>query len=54
MWTVAAKTAGKWYRGVPEAAEPFMATGHENGAKLSRNHPAFATGGDQGNRKGGG
>ena len=54
VWTVAAKTAGKWYRGVLEAAERFMATWHENEAKLSRNHHAFATGGDQGNRKGGG
>ena len=29
VWTVAAKKAGKWYRGVLEAAERFMAKWHE-------------------------
>ena len=27
VWTVAAKKAGKWYRGVLEAAERFMTSG---------------------------
>ena len=53
MWTIAAKKAGKWYRGVLEAAERFMSKWHENEATLSRNRHAYATGGAQGNRKGG-
>ena len=53
VWTIAAKNAGKWYRGVLEAAERLMAKWHENKATLSRNHHASATGGAQGNRKGG-
>ena len=51
--TVAAKKAGKWYRGVLEATERFMAKWHEIEATLSRNRHASATGGPQGNRKGG-
>ena len=31
VWTIAAKMAGKWYHGVLEAAERFMANWHENG-----------------------
>ena len=54
MWTVEAKKAGKWYRGVLEAAERFIAKWHEIEATLSRNRYASATGGAQGNRKGGG
>ena len=53
VWTVAA-TAGKWYRGVLEAAERFMDKWHENGATLSRNRHASYTGSAQGSRKGGG
>ena len=53
VWTVAAQKAGKWYRGVLEAAERFMAKWHEIEATLSRNRHASATGGPQGNRKGG-
>ena len=40
MWTVSAQKAGKWYRGVLEAAERFMAKWHENEATLSRNRNA--------------
>ena len=40
VWTIAAKKAGKWYRGVLEAAERFMAKWHENEATLSRNRNA--------------
>ena len=29
VWTVAAKKAGKWYRGILEAEERFMAKWHE-------------------------
>ena len=55
VWIVAAKKAGKWYRRVLEAAERSMAKWHENHeATLSRNLHAFATGGAQGHRKGGG
>ena len=54
VWTVAAKKVGKWCRGVLEAAERFMAKWHENEATLSRIRQASATGGAQGNRKGGG
>ena len=45
--------AGKWYRGVLEAAERFMAKWHENEATFSRNRHASTAGGAQGNRKGG-
>ena len=48
------KKAGKWYRGVLEAPECFMTKWHEIEATLSRNRHASATGGPQGNRKGGG
>ena len=51
--TVAAKKAGKWYRGVLEATERFMAKWHEIEATLNRNRHASATGGPQGNWKGG-
>ena len=43
VWTITAKKAGKWYRGVLEAAERFMAKWHENEATLSRNRHAFST-----------
>ena len=52
--TVAAKKAGKRYRGVLESAERFMDKWHENEATLSRNRHASDTGGAQGKRKGGG
>ena len=46
MWTaIAAEKAGKWYRGVLEAAERFMVKWHENEATMSRNCHASATGG---------
>ena len=54
MCTVAANNAGKCYREVLQAAERFMTTWHEIEATLSRNRHASATGGPQGNRKGGG
>ena len=56
VWTelVAANKTGKWYRGVLEAAERFMTKWHQIEATLSRNCHASATGGPQGNRKGGG
>ena len=54
VWTVAAKKASKWYRGVLEAAERFMDKWHENEATLRRNRHASDTGGAQGNRSGGG
>ena len=54
VWTIAAANkAGKWYRGVLEAAERFMAKWHENEATMSRNQHTSATGGAQGNKKGG-
>jgi hypothetical protein len=53
-WTIAAKKAGKWYRGVLEAAERFMVKWHENEATLSRIRHASVSGGARGNRKGGG
>ena len=51
VWTVAAKKAGKWYRGVLQAAAGFIAKWHGIEATLSRNRDASATGGPQGNRK---
>ena len=54
MWTVSAQKAGKWYRGVLEAAERFMTKWHEIEVTLIRNPHASATGGPQGSRKGGG
>ena len=53
VWTVAAKKADQWYRGVLEAAERFMTKWHEIEAILSRNRHASTTGGPQGIRKGG-
>ena len=50
VWAVAAKKAGKWYRGVLEAAERFMTKWHEIEVTLIRNPHASATGGPQGNR----
>ena len=43
VWTVAAKKAGKWYRGQRHGIE----------ATLSRNRHAYATGGAQGVGRGG-
>ena len=40
MWTIAAKKRGKWYRGVLEEAERFMAKWYENEAALSKNRHA--------------
>ena len=53
VWTVAKKKVDKWYRGVLEAVERFMAKWHEIEATLSRNRHASTTGDSQGNRKGG-
>ena len=50
VWTVAAKKASKWYRGVLEAAENVMARWHEHETTLSRNSHASDTGGAQGSR----
>ena len=41
--------AGKWYRGVLEAAERFMVRWHEDEAQLSRHRRASAVGGARGN-----
>ena len=46
---MAAKKAGKWYRGVLEAAERFMARWHEDGAKLSRQRQESTMGAVHGN-----
>ena len=54
MWTVAGKKAGKWYRGVLEAAERFMITWHKDEANASGKRHKSAVGGAQGNGKGGG
>ena len=54
VWTVAAKKAGKWYRGVLQAAAGFIAKWHGIEATLSRTRHASVTGGAEGNRKGGG
>ena len=49
LWSTAAKKAGKWYRGIREAAERFMVRWHEDEAELSRQRRASAVGGVQGN-----
>ena len=49
LWPTAAKKAGKWYRGILEAAERFMVRWHEAEAELSRQRRASAVGGVQGN-----
>ena len=49
----AANKAGKWYRGVFEAAERFMVGWHEAEAELSRQRRASTVGGVQGNAGGG-
>ena len=49
LWSTAANTAGKWYRGVLEAAERFMARWHEDEARVSRQRRASAVGGAQDN-----
>ena len=54
VWTLAAKTAGKWYRGVLEAAERFMVKWHKDEADASRKRHASAAGGAEGYRNGGG
>ncbi|MEP5351924.1 MAG: hypothetical protein ABJZ75_06195 [Luteolibacter sp.] len=48
LWPTAAKKAGKWYRGILEAAERFMVRWHEAEAELSRQRRASAVGGVQG------
>ena len=35
LWPTAAKKGGKWYRGVVEAAECFMARWHKDDAESS-------------------
>ena len=54
LWPTAAKKAGKWYRGILEAAEWFMVRWHEAEAELSRQRRASAVDGVQGNGGGGG
>ena len=49
LWSTAAKKAGKWYRGVLEAAERFMVKWHEDEAQLGRQRRASAVGGARGN-----
>ena len=49
LWPIAAKKAGKWYRGVLEEAERFMVRWHEDKAQLSRQRRASAEGGVQEN-----
>ena len=51
MWTAVAQKAGKWYRGVLEAAERFMVKWHKDKADASRKRHASAVGGAQGNGK---
>ena len=53
IWTVAAKKAGKWYRGVLEAVGWFMVRWHKDEADASRKRHASAVGGAQWNGKGG-
>ena len=53
VWTVAKKKVDKWYRGVLEAVERFMAKWHEIEATLSRHRNGSATDGPLRNRKGG-
>ena len=47
LWPTSAKKAGKWYRGVLEAAERFMVR-YEDEAQLSRQRCATAVSGAQG------
>ena len=54
VWSIAAKKAGKWYRGVLDAAERFMVRWHKDEADMSRKRHASAVGSAQGNGKGGG
>ena len=49
LWSIAAKKAGKWYRGILEAAKRFMVKWHEDEAQLSRQRRASAVGGAEGN-----
>ena len=49
LWSTAAKKAGKWYRGILEAAERFMVRWHEAEAEMSRQRHASAVDGVQGN-----
>ena len=49
LWPTAAKRAGKWYRGLLQAAERFMVRWHEDEAQLSRQRRASVMGGAQGN-----
>ena len=44
LWQVAAKKAGKWYRGILEAAERFTVRWHENEKTLSRKRPTSVMG----------
>ena len=53
VWTVAAKKAGKWYRGVLEEAERFVVKWHNDWAELSKRRHASVVGGAQGNGMGG-
>ena len=59
LWSTAAKTTGKWYWGVLDAAERLMVMWHEDEAELSRQCRASIVDGAQanwgkgGNRRGG-
>ena len=53
VWTVAAKKAGKWYRGFLEAGEQFTVKWQTGEAELSRQRHAFLMGGTLGSGKGG-
>jgi len=54
LWSTAAKKAGKWYRGVLEAAKRFMVKWHEDEAGLSRKRRANVMDSAQRNGTGGG
>ena len=53
LWSTPAENAGRWYRGILEAAERFMARYQNTEAGLSRQHRASAVGRVQGNGEGG-
>ena len=49
LWSTAPNKAGKWYRGILEAAERFIVRWLEDEAQLRRQRHASAVGGAQGN-----
>ena len=54
LWFTAAKKAGKWSRGILEAAERFMVRWHEAGAEITGQRHGPAVDSVQGNGGGGG